>query len=138
MAQVEETYMMVKPEAVRAGLVGRILGMVEQNGFTIVELKSFAMDRPLAETFYDIHRERPFFGDLVRYMTSGPVVGVRLRREDAVRRMRELVGATNPADAACGTIRFLYGTDLSQNAVHASDSVENAQRELGLIFGAGS
>ena len=130
--------MMIKPEAVAAGHVGRILGMVETNGFTIVRLKSLEMDRELAETFYDVHRERPFFGDLVQYITSGAVVGVHLRREDAVKRMRELVGATNPAEATCGTIRFLFGTDLSQNAVHASDSPENAQRELGLVFGAAS
>ncbi len=127
--------MMIKPEAVAAGQVGRILAMAETNGFTIVELKTLRMDRELAERFYEVHRERPFFADLVRYMTSGPVVGVRVRREDAVRRMRELVGATDPAEAACGTIRFLYGTNLSQNAVHASDSPENALRELDLIFG---
>jgi nucleoside-diphosphate kinase len=112
--------------------------MAETNGFTIVAIRSLRMDRDLAETFYDVHRERPFFGELVEYITSGPVVGVHLRREEAVRRMRELVGATNPAEAACGTIRFLFGTNLSQNAVHASDSPENAVRELGLVFGPAS
>ena len=109
--------------------------MVEANGFTIVRLKSLGMDRDLAEKFYAVHRDRPFFADLVAYITSGPVVGVHLRRLEAVKRMRELVGATDPAQASCGTIRFLYGTDLSHNAVHASDSVENAQLELGLVFG---
>jgi nucleoside-diphosphate kinase len=109
--------------------------MVESNGFAILEVESFSMPRELAETFYDVHKERPFYGDLVKYITSGPVVGVHLRREDAVSRMRELVGATNPAEASCGTIRFLFGTDLSANAVHASDSPENATRELGLVFG---
>lgn len=131
---MQDSYMMIKPEAVAAGNVGKILGMVETNGFTIVKVESFQMPRALAETFYDVHKERPFYGDLVEYITSGPVVGVHVRREDAVSRMRELVGATNPVEASCGTIRFLYGTDLSANAVHASDSPENAERELGLVF----
>lgn len=131
---MQDTYMMIKPEAVAAGNVGKILGMVELNGFQIVRIESFQMPHELAETFYDVHKERPFYGDLVAYITSGPVVGVHLRREDAVSRMRELVGATNPAEASCGTIRFLYGTDLSTNAVHASDSLENGVRELGLVF----
>jgi len=127
--------MMIKPEAVAAGKVGAILGQVEQNGFRIERLLSFTFEREKAEAFYDVHRERPFFADLVNYMTSGPVVGVHLRRDEAVTRMRELVGATNPAEATCGTIRFLHGTSLQENAVHASDSEENAQRELGIVFG---
>ncbi len=132
---MQNTYMMIKPEAVAAGQVGRILALAETNGFTLLAIKSFTMDRALAQEFYAVHRERPFFADLVQYICSGPVVGVHCRREDAVSRMRELVGATDPAEAKCGTIRFLFGTDLSHNAVHASDSPENAQLELGLIFG---
>ena len=127
--------MMIKPEAVAAGDIGKILGMVENNGFTLEKVKTFTMDREQAQEFYAVHKERPFYGELVEYITSGPVVGVHCRRQDAVKRMRELVGATNPVEASCGTIRFLYGTDLSQNAVHASDSPENAELELGLIFG---
>ena len=132
---MQDSYMMIKPEAVAAGKVGAILGQVEQNGFRIERLLSFQFQKDQAEKFYDVHRERPFYGDLVNYMTSGPVLGVHIRREDAVSRMRELVGATNPADASCGTIRFLHGTSLQENAVHASDSEENAQRELGIVFG---
>jgi nucleoside-diphosphate kinase len=88
----------------------------------------------LAEKFYAVHRERPFFGDLVQYMTSGTVCGVHLRREDAVSRMRELVGATNPEEATAGTIRFRFGKSIQENAVHASDSPENAKLELGIVF----
>jgi len=132
---MQDTYMMIKPEAVAAGKIGAILGQVETNGFRIERVKSFTMDRSMAETFYDVHKERPFFGALVEYMTSGPVVGVHCRREGAVKRMRELVGATNPEEATAGTIRFLHGSSLQENAVHASDSPENAERELGIIFG---
>lgn len=132
---MQDTYMMVKPEAFAAGNLADILSMVAANGFEIVRLKSFEMDQALAEKFYAVHKERPFFPDLVKYMTSGTVCGVHCRRDDAVVRMRELVGSTNPADAAAGTIRFRFGTDIGSNAVHASDSPENAQLELGIIFG---
>jgi len=132
---MQDTYMMIKPEAVAAGKIGAILGQIEANGFRIERVKSFSFTREQAEQFYDVHRERPFFGDLVKYMTSGLVVGVHCRREDAVSRMRELVGATDPSKATAGTIRFLHGTSLQENAVHASDSPENAQRELGIVFG---
>lgn len=126
--------MMIKPEAFAAGKVGAILGQVEANGFRIERVKSFTFSRGQAEQFYAVHRERPFFGDLVRYICGGPVVGVHCRRADAVRRMRELVGATNPAEANCGSIRFLHGSSLQENAVHASDSPENALLELSLVF----
>ena len=132
---MQDTYMMIKPEAFKAGNTADILSMVVANGFEIVRLKSFDMSMDMAQTFYDVHRERPFFTDLVQYMTSGTVVGVHVRRDDAVKRMRELVGATNPAEATAGTIRFRFGTDIGSNAVHASDSPENAQRELGIVFG---
>jgi nucleoside-diphosphate kinase len=132
---MQDSYMMIKPEAVAAGKVGAILGQIELNGFRIERIRSFQFTKEQAEGFYDVHRERPFFADLVQYMTSGTVVGAHVRREDAVRRMRELVGATNPAEATCGTIRFLHGTSLQENAVHATDSVENARRELGIVFG---
>ena len=127
--------MMVKPEASKAGNTADILAMVAANGFEIVRIKSFDMSDDMAQTFYDVHRERPFFADLVSYMTSGTVVGVHVRRDEAVSRMRELVGATNPAEATAGTIRFRFGTDIGSNAVHASDSPENAERELGIVFG---
>jgi nucleoside-diphosphate kinase len=132
---MQDTYMMVKPEAFAAGHLAPILAQVVDNGFEIVRLKSFQMDQALAEQFYAVHKERPFFADLVKYMTSGTVCGVHLRRDDAVKRMRELVGATNPEDATAGTIRFRYGKSIQENAVHASDSPENADLELGIIFG---
>jgi len=132
---MQDTYMMVKPEAFAAGNVAPILAQVVENGFEIVRIKSLEMDRELAENFYAVHKERPFYADLVNYMTSGMVCGVHLRREDAVSRMRELVGATNPQEATAGTIRFRFGASIQENAVHASDSPENAQLELGIIFG---
>jgi nucleoside-diphosphate kinase len=132
---MQDTYMMVKPEAFAAGHLAPILAQVVDNGFEVVRLKSLQMDQALAEKFYAVHKERPFFGDLVQYMTSGTVCGIHLRREDAVTRMRELVGATNPEDATAGTIRFRFGKSIQENAVHASDSPENADLELGIIFG---
>jgi nucleoside-diphosphate kinase len=131
---MQDTYMMVKPEAFAAGHLASILSQTVENGFEVVRIKSFQMERPLAEKFYAVHRERPFFGDLVEYMTSGTVCGVHLRREDAVTRMRELVGATNPEEATAGTIRFRFGKSIQENAVHASDSPDNAKLELGIIF----
>jgi len=132
---MQDTYMMIKPEAFAAGHLAPILAQVVDNGFEIVRIKSLRMDEALAGKFYAVHKERPFYGDLVKYMTSGTVCGVHVRRQDAVKRMRELVGATNPADATAGTIRFRYGKSIQENAVHASDSQENAQLELGIIFG---
>ena len=134
---MEQTYMMIKPEIVAAGeqKVGAILELVNRSGFRILDLKMRHLDRLTAQEFYAVHRERPFFPDLIEYITSGPVVCIRLEREDAVRKLRELVGATNPAEAAAGTIRFLYGASLQANAVHASDSVDNGRLEIGIIFG---
>jgi len=134
---LEQTYFMIKPEIVAAAdqKIGAILAMVNASGFRILELATRRLDRETVEEFYAEHRERPFFGDLVRYITSGPVVCVALEREDAVRRLRELIGATNPAEAATGTVRFLYGSSLGENAVHASANPDDARRELGLIFG---
>ena len=129
--------MMIKPEIVAADdqKIGEILAMVQKNGFRIRNLALRHLDRVTVERFYAVHKERPFFKDLVEYIISGPVVAVHLERVNTIVKLRELVGATNPADAACGTIRALYGAELSQNAVHASDSVENGQVEIGIIFG---
>jgi nucleoside-diphosphate kinase len=134
---VQQTYFMIKPEIVAAQdqKIGAILAMVNASGFRIVEIASRHLDRTTVEEFYGEHRERPFFGELVEYITSGPVICIRLEREDAVRRLRELIGATNPAEAATGTVRFLYGESLSNNAVHASANPDDAARELALIFG---
>ncbi len=129
--------MMIKPEVVAAGdqKIGAILELVNRSGFRIIDLKMLELERSTAEKFYDVHQDRPFFPELVEYITSGPVIGIRLERESAVLKLRELVGATNPVESAAGTIRFLYGTSLQANAVHASDSVENGLREIGIIFG---
>jgi nucleoside-diphosphate kinase len=132
---MQDTYMMVKPEAFAASHLAPIMAQVVENGFEIVRIKSFDMDQALAEKFYAVHSGRHFFGELVKYMTSGTVCGIHLRRDDAVKRMRELVGATNPEEATAGTIRFRYGNSIQENAVHASDSPDNAQLELGIIFG---
>lgn len=134
---MQQTYFMIKPEIVAAPeqRIGDILAMVNACGFRIRELATRELDRATVEEFYAEHRERPFFGELVEYITSGPVVCLRLEREDAVRRLRELIGATNPEEAATGTVRFLYGTSLSQNAVHGSANPEDAERELRIIFG---
>ncbi len=136
---MEQTFMMIKPEVVAAASqnIGAIVEMVQRCGFRILDISLRRLDRPTAEKFYAVHRERPFFANLIGYIVSGPVVALRLEREEAVGRLRELVGATNPRDAAAGTLRFLYGTSLQENAVHASDSVDNANREIGIIFGHG-
>ncbi len=134
---MQETYFMIKPEIVAAGQqkIGAILAIVNQAGFRITGLRMRQLDRALVEDFYGEHVERPFFGDLCDYICSGPVVTIRMERENAVAALRELIGATNPEEAAIGTIRDLFGTSLSNNAVHASANAEDAARELGLIFG---
>ena len=134
---MQQTYFMIKPEIVAAGdqKIGAILAIVNRAGFRITGLAMRRLERALVEDFYGEHRERPFYGDLCDYITSGPVVTVRLECETAVAAPRELIGATNPEEAAVGTIRDLFGASLQNNAVHASANPEDAVRELGLIFG---
>lgn len=134
---MQQTYFMIKPEIVAAGQqkIGAILAMANAAGFRITGLEMRKLDRALVEDFYGEHKERPFFGELCEYITSGPVVAIRMERPNAVAALRELIGATNPQEAATGTIRDLYGESLSHNAVHASANPEDAARELGLIFG---
>lgn len=134
---MEQTYSMIKPEIVAAGQqkIGAILDIINTAGFRITGLEMRQLDRALVEDFYGEHRERPFYKDLCDYITSGPVVTLRLERENAVAALRELIGATNPAEAAVGTIRDLYGVSLQNNAIHASANTADAARELGLIFG---
>ena len=134
---MQQTYFMIKPEIVAAGeqKIGAILAIVNAAGFRITGLEMLQFDRPLVEDFYGEHEERPFFPELVEYIAGGPVVAIRLERENAVAALRELIGATNPAEAAVGTIRDLFGASLQNNAVHASANPEDAARELGLIFG---
>jgi nucleoside-diphosphate kinase len=128
------TYFMIKPEAVRAGSFAEILRLVQQNRFAVERLEMRTLSPEVAQTFYAEHEGKPFFGALVEYITSGRVVAVQLSGEDAVKRLRQLVGATNPRDAVPGTIRYMYGSSLQENAVHASDSDASAERELGIIF----
>lgn len=126
---------MVKPDTVAAGHYGDIISIVLRNGFSITRLSLTQFNRERAERFYEVHRERPFFADLVAYITSGPVVAVEVEGEDAVTRIRELIGATNPGEARLGSIRRMYGKSLQNNAVHGSDSPQSAQKELAIAFG---
>ena len=128
------TFTMLKPDAVEKGHIGAILEKISASGFKIVAMKLTQMTQGDAETFYAIHKERPFFPDLVAYMTRGPIVAAILEKENAVADFRTLIGATNPADAAEGTIRKLYAASISENAVHGSDSDENAAIEGAFHF----
>ncbi|WP_147679131.1 nucleoside-diphosphate kinase [Algibacter pacificus] len=128
------TFTMLKPDAVENGHIGAILEKISASGFKIVAMKLTQMTKADAEAFYAIHNERPFFGELVEFMTRGPIVAAILEKENAVNDFRTLIGATNPADAAEGTIRKMYATSLGENAVHGSDSDENAAIEGAFHF----
>ena len=128
------TFTMIKPDAVENGHTGAILEKINAAGFRIVAMKKTQMTKNDAETFYAIHSERPFFGELVTFMTRGPIVAAILEKENAVSDFRTLIGATNPAEAAEGTIRNLYATSIGENAVHGSDSDENATIEGAFHF----
>ena len=134
MADRERTFGIIKPDAVAAGNVGRILGLVEERGFRILGLKKISLSRAQAEGFYAVHRERPFFSGLVTFMTEGPVVVMVLEADNAIAKWRELMGATNPANAAEGTIRKLYATNIERNAVHGSDAPQTAAVEIPFFF----
>lgn len=131
---MERTLSILKPDAVRARKIGPILQMIESGGLTIVGMKMLQLDQARAEGFYAVHRERPFFKDLIRFMTSGPVVISVLEADDAITRYRKLMGATDPAKADAGTIRKLHATDIEQNAVHGSDAPETARQEIEYFF----
>ena len=128
------TFTMIKPDAVENGHIGAILAIINNGGFRIVSMKMTQLTVADAQEFYAIHNERPFFGELVEYMTSGPIVAAILEKDNAVADFRTLVGATNPAEAAEGTIRKLYAKDISANAVHGSDSDDNAAIEGAFHF----
>lgn len=128
------TYTMIKPDAVANKHIGGILDIIIQNGFTIKAMKYTRMSEDLAKEFYAIHKERPFYMELVEFMTSGPIVAVILEKENAVESFRNLIGATNPANAAEGTIRKKFAESIERNAVHGSDSDENAAIESNLLF----
>jgi nucleoside-diphosphate kinase len=131
----DATLVIIKPDAVRRGLIGELLGRMERKGLRIEEMRLMRIDRDLAERHYDEHREKPFFGELVEFITSGPVVVARVAGNQAVSVVRALMGPTDPADAPSGTIRGDFGTVITENLVHGSDSLESAKRELELFFG---
>lgn len=128
------TFTMIKPDAFGAGNSGAILKMIEEAGFKIVAIKSTRLSPELAGRFYEVHKERPFYKDLCAYMSSGPIIAAILEKENAVEDFRKLIGATNPAEAAEGTIRKRYAKSIEANAVHGSDSDENAAIEGGFFF----
>jgi nucleoside-diphosphate kinase len=132
---VERTLFIVKPDAVERHLIGRILAHVEEKGFRIVEARLTRLTREQCQEFYAEHSARPFFNDLVDFMTSGPVMLTCLERENAITTLREVIGATDPAAAAEGTVRKLYAKSKQANSVHASDSFPSAEREVKLFFG---
>lgn len=131
---MERTLSIIKPDAVAARLVGRILQRIEEAGLEIAGLRMVRLSRSEAEAFYAVHRERPFFPSLVEFMTSGPVVASVLEGDDAIRRYRKLMGATNPDDAEAGTLRKDFATNVERNAVHGSDSPDTAAFEIPFFF----
>jgi nucleoside-diphosphate kinase len=128
------TLAIIKPDAVQAGNAGKVLAHLEAQGFTIRAARLVRLSQPQAEAFYAVHRERPFFRSLVTFMTSGPAMPLALERDNAVAHLRDVIGATDPAEAKPGTIRKLYAQSKERNAIHASDSAENAAREVAFFF----
>jgi nucleoside-diphosphate kinase len=128
------TFSIIKPNAVRTGKTGPILAMINEGGFEIAAMRMVKMTLPQAESFYSVHKGKPFFDSLIEFMTSGPVVVMILRHENAVDQFRKLIGATDPAKAEPGTIRRTFAVSVQMNAVHGSDSVENAIREADFFF----
>lgn len=130
----ERTLSIIKPDATNRNLTGKINAVIEDAGFRIVAQKRVHLSRRNAEQFYEVHKERPFYGELVESMISAPVVVQVLERDNAVAKHREIMGATNPNDAAAGTIRKLFALSIGENSVHGSDSLDNAKREIGFFF----
>lgn len=131
---MERSLVLIKPDAMERGLSGTILGRLEKEGLKLTALRMIHMDKALAERHYAIHRDKPFFKDLVEYITSTPIVASVFEGEDAVERIRKAMGATEPAKAEAGTIRSEFGLDVQRNSTHASDSPENAEKEIKLFF----
>jgi nucleoside-diphosphate kinase len=131
---MERTLAIIKPDAVARNVTGRILAHLEDAGFRIRAIRSMRLSRAQAEEFYAVHKERPFYDSLVRFMTSGPVVPVLLERDDAVAALRRVIGATDPAEAEEGTVRALYAESKERNSIHASDADETAAREIRFYF----
>src|SRR5438105_2645642 len=131
---IQRTFSIIKPDAVAEGHAGEILSILEKAGFKILALRMMRLSQSQAEGFYAVHRERPFFASLVKFMTEGPIVVIALEREDAIAKLREVMGATNPANAAEGTIRKRFARGIERNCVHGSDAPETAEVELHYFF----
>ena len=131
---MERTFAMIKPDATTRGLCGRILSRIEEEGFEVLGMRLVHMSKAQAEGFYAVHRERPFFGDLTTFMSSGRTVVLALEREDAIRHWRDVMGATNPVEADPGTIRAEFGESIERNSTHGSDASDTAAFELGYWF----
>lgn len=134
---IERTFSIIKPDAVAKNVIGEIVSRFEKNGLRVIAMKMLHLTREQAGGFYAVHKERPFYNDLVAFMTSGPVVVQVLEGEDAIKKNRELMGATNPAEAAAGTIRADFAKTVDENAVHGSDGPDTAQQEIAFFFGEG-
>ena len=132
---MERSLVLIKPDAMQRGLAGTIISRLEGEGIKLVALKMLHVDRALAEQHYAIHRDKPFYEDLVNYITSTPIVASVFEDEGAVELIRKVMGATDPAKADCGTIRYEIGENIERNSVHASDSDENAKKEIAFFFG---
>ena len=131
---IERTLTIIKPDSVAAEKVGEIIVTIENAGFRILAIKKLHLSHSDAEAFYQVHQEKPFFESLVNFMTEGPVVPIALERENAIAKLREIMGATDSAKAAAGTIRNRFGTNIERNAIHGSDAVETAAKELKFFF----
>ena len=131
---LERTFSIVKPDAVAAGQTGEILAMIQQAGFKILAMRMTRLTEAQAKGFYAVHREKPFFAGLVKFMTEGPIVVMALEREDAIKKLRDVMGATNPANAAEGTIRKKFAANIEKNCIHGSDAPETAETELRFFF----
>ncbi|HUT40862.1 MAG: nucleoside-diphosphate kinase [Gammaproteobacteria bacterium] len=134
---IERTFSIIKPDAVAKNVIGEIVSRFEKNGLRVIAMKMLHLTKEQAQGFYAVHKERPFYNDLVEFMTSGPVVVQVLEGENAVKKNRELMGATNPAEAAAGTIRADFAKTVDENAVHGSDAPETAAQEIEFFFGDG-
>ena len=131
---MNHTLAIIKPDAVSTGKAGKIIAHLEQNGFKLRGMRMLHFTQKQAEEFYAVHKERPFYGSLVKFMTSGPAIPIVLEASGAVKKLRDVIGATDPADAAPGTVRKLFAESKERNAIHASDSDENALREIAFFF----
>src|SRR5580692_9823311 len=136
MSELQKTFSIIKPDAVAGGKAGKILSLLEDSGFRVVGLRMTKLSQKQAEGFYAVHRERPFFTSLVKFMTEGKIIALALEREDAVKKLREVMGATNPENAAEGTIRKCFAGSIERNCIHGSDAPETAAAEVNYFFSA--